>query len=118
MKESKLIPAPIDNKNIMEDWIEDVFDEQSALIHKGRFIGFVNGLPFYCRPRHPQSNYLEWFLINGGMGEDADAKRNAIAELKRRLQSIDKDNEENRLEVHYYDVALLGLYQSFYFVQD
>ena len=30
-KEKELIPAPIDNKNVTTDWIEDVFDHQSCL---------------------------------------------------------------------------------------
>ena len=45
-KEKELIPAPIDNKNVTTDWIEDVFDNQSCIWgKKNSAVGYINEEP-------------------------------------------------------------------------
>lgn len=48
---SKLIPAPIDGKNVMTDWIEEIFDEHSCIVggKQGEIrMGFVDNRPVTC----------------------------------------------------------------------
>jgi hypothetical protein len=115
METSKLIPAPIDNKNIMEDWIEEIFDEQSALCSKHEYIGFIGGLGFTCRI---EGNNLRWLLIHGGYFANETERHNALDTLYKRLKEIDKDNEESGIRTEYYRIGLIGLSQSFYFVDE
>ena len=45
-KEKELIPAPIDNKNVTTDWIEDVFDNQSCIWGENKSaVGYINEEP-------------------------------------------------------------------------
>jgi len=60
--EKKLIPAPIDEKNVTSDWIEEMFDEQSALCGKQKYIGFMAGATMQASWYR---NVLKWEVLDG-----------------------------------------------------
>jgi hypothetical protein len=99
----------------MEDWIEEVFDDQSALCGKHGYIGFIGGLGFVCYIR---GNKLQWMLIHGGYYDNENDRNKALDILYNRLKEIDKDNEENGIRTEYYRIGLIGLSQTFYFVDE
>ena len=39
----KLVPAPLDGKNVTTDWIEELFDDQTVLYATGKRLGFIAG---------------------------------------------------------------------------
>lgn len=44
----KLMPAPIDDKNVMSDWLLDtLFDNEEYTFDKNEAMGFVGGYPTY-----------------------------------------------------------------------
>ena len=43
--EKGLIPAPIDNKNVTTDWIEEIFDFQTCVWNKKTAVGFIDNEP-------------------------------------------------------------------------
>lgn len=113
METRKLIPAPIDGKNITTDWIEEVFDYQSAVCNKSCYLGFVNDYPCKCVII---DNKLYWsFVITYTICTDADM-HNAMRELIKRLKEIDKDNDG--ITTDYYEMSRSQLVQSFYFVDE
>ena len=111
MDNKNLIPAPIDDKNITTDWIEEIFDDQSALRSKHGFMGFIAGVGVVC---YIKGNKLQWMLIHGGYYESEGDMRKALDTLYKRLQEKDKDNEEYDITTEYYRIGLIGLNQSFY----
>lgn len=111
MDYKNLIPAPIDDKNITTDWIEEIFDDQSALRSKHGFMGFIAGVGVVC---YIKGNKLQWMLIHGGYYESENDRRKALDTLYKRLQEKDKDNEEYDITTEYYRIGLIGLSQSFY----
>ena len=114
MDYKNLIPAPLDEKNIVTDWIEDVFDYQTAVSNNGIYLGFVDDIPMRC---DIMGNKAHWMIAFGGyVSLSEDARRSALNELKRRLQVIDQDNEDNGIVVDYNDIVLVGIIQSFYFI--
>ena len=116
METSKLIPAPIDNKNIMEDWIEEVFDGQCAAQNKGQCLGFIKGVPTKC---DIVGNTLHWSLIlSGKISPNYEEKHAALTELRTRLAAIDKGNEGYGISVRYTTNVAYTINQSFYFIQD
>lgn len=76
--EKKLIPAPIDNKNVMKDWIEEIFDGGNCIPNgNGMMTGFVNNDVCSC---WFINNLLFWeisreFQRNGGESYDILIKR-------------------------------------------
>lgn len=44
----KLLKAPIDDKNVMSDWLTDtLFDDQEYTFDKNEYLGFVAGYPTF-----------------------------------------------------------------------
>lgn len=115
METRRLIPAPVDDKNITTDWIEEVFDDQSALRSKHGFMGFIADVGVVC---YINGNKLQWMLIHGGYHDSENDRRKALDTLYKRLQEKDKDNEEYDITTEYYRIGLIGLSQSFYFVDE
>ena len=60
--EKNVIPAPLDDKNVMTDWIEEVFDFQSGLFHKNQCVGFVSGCAVLATWI---DNMLTWYFVSG-----------------------------------------------------
>ena len=113
MKANKEV-APIDEKNVCSDWIEDVFDEYTT-IHaekrgKNTFVGFVSDCVCICSYSFG-NNTLKWQIV---ADRKEDAER-AIKTLFNRLQDYDKEGEPLQTE---YTTEDNTLYQSFFFVED
>jgi len=62
MAKAKLIPAPLDEKNVTTDWIEELFDEQSALYSKNKRLGFMAGATMQASW---SGNVLKWKVLDG-----------------------------------------------------
>lgn len=111
MDYKNLIPAPIDGKNIMTDWIEEMFDFQCATSNGKIYLGFVQDLPIRC---DIIGNELWWrFLTPTAFYCEELAP--AMEELTKRLQTKDEADEEHRICVRYRksgDGTLL--WQTFY----
>lgn len=108
--EKKLIPAPIDNKNVTTDWIEEIFDNFGDCISSGnKFTGFVKDSVCCCEHIN---NHLFWHIPQN-FAKDAKASWD---ELIRRL----KEHDTPPLIVKY-DESMkdeLLLLQSFYWTND
>lgn len=108
--EKKLIPAPIDGKNVTTDWIEEIFDNCGDCVRNGnKFTGFVKGSVCCCQHL---SNNLFWH-INKDFAENA---KDSWDELIRRL----KEHDTPSLVVKY-DESMkddLLLLQRFFFCTD
>lgn len=48
MANERLIPAPLDNRNVTTDWIENLFDEYHAMKENNCYVGFYKGIPMVC----------------------------------------------------------------------
>jgi hypothetical protein len=68
-----LTPAPLDGKNVTTDWIEELFDEQSALYGKQRLVGFVSRATVLCSWTF---NSLKWKVLDGNADEAFALLRN------------------------------------------
>lgn len=82
-----LTPAPIDNKNVMEDWINDVFDNGDCTEDRKRIIGFIDHSPAMASWHN---NVLIWTFYEEGWLD----RQNSIKELKKRLAEIAQANPE------------------------
>ena len=81
----KLNPAPIDNKNVMEDWINDVFDNGDYTKDRKRIIGFIDHSPAMASWH---DNVLIWTFYEEGWLD----RQNSIEELRRRLAEKEDPN--------------------------
>lgn len=66
MEKTKLIPAPLDEKNVTTDWIEEMFDDQSALYGKNGMLGFVDGAAVLASW---SAHILMWKVLDGDSHE-------------------------------------------------
>ena len=107
---SKLVPAPLDNKNVTLDWWEDnMFDNGSYVCSENIYLGFITGVPVIatvsdnvvnlkCVPQ-PFScidlDKLDAFgnaVIKNMTGDECDLLTSMIPANK---QFIDDDREED-----------------------
>lgn len=87
-KEKKLIPAPIDNKNVTTDWIEEVFDYQTCIWGKRESaIGFIHDRPVVAEW---SENNLFWKFVE----EESIDGSDHLEELRKRLKVYDDANPE------------------------
>ncbi len=85
-KEKELIPAPIDNKNVVQDWIEEIFDYQTCIWgEKKSAIGYVHGQPVIAAW---YKNILLWKFTEEKEIENSDH----LAELRNRLNNAHDPN--------------------------
>lgn len=106
----RIIKAPIDEKNVTSDWIEEVFD-YSVMIDNV-CTGFIRDCLVTCKY---ESNNLYWEVetMFFNIGKDADA---AFTELKNRLETFD-DDDSLFVRTHIYERKKC-LVQQFFFRQD
>lgn len=102
------IPAPIDEKNVMSDWIQDVFDLSRAVESDNQMLGFVNGSPVYV---YWHDNKLLWQTIGDF---DTDYK-SIISEIKQRLSEFEDPDSELYSETYTFKHSIV---QMFYFKED
>ncbi len=69
----KLIPAPLDEKNVTTDWIEELFDDQNAIHGRHKMLGFMNSAVMLVTWH---DNVLTWKVIDG----DANAAIKCLTE--------------------------------------
>ena len=109
-KEKSLIPAPIDGKSILTDWIEEVFDNCGDCVRCGnKFAGFVKGSVCCCQY---MNNHLFWHI-------DKDFAKNAKEswdELIRRLKEKDSPDLVVKYDESMKDELLL--LQNFYWTEE
>lgn len=105
---NKIIAAPIDEKNVSTDWIEDVFDGQRCVQNDNGMVGFIDGCPTYVFWR---SNLLFW-ILKEDFPSDLGKTMN---ELKHRLSEFE-DPDTNLFST--ISVARNELSQRFYFKED
>lgn len=85
---TELIPAPIDDKNVMEDWINDVFDNGDCTEDRKRIIGFIDHSPAMASWH---DNVLIWTFYEVAWVD----RQNSIKELRRRL--AEKEDPKSNL---------------------
>jgi len=75
----KLMKAPIDDKNVMSDWLTDaLFDNEEYTFNKNEYLGFVSGFPTFMSYR---DNVVEMrFLKLPKSADDRCAWRGTIIE--------------------------------------
>ena len=81
---TKLIPAPIDNKNVTQDWIEEIFDDGNCTWSGNKCVGFVKGSICGCVF---SGNIVAWKIID----EFTWYAQPSFDELERRLREHDAD---------------------------
>ena len=106
--EMKMIPAPIDEKNVTSDWIEDVFDGSNCVCNDNTLLGFIKDCPVIAAY---YNNVIVWKFIN----ESSEKTFDGLLELKKRLDEYDKENHEL---VTVAKVIGSILIQRFYFTND
>lgn len=82
MKQKRLLPAPLDDKNVTTDWIEGMFDSGSALYGSHKAIGFIAGAAVQASW---SGNALKWKVLDGDRYE-------AIKRLRERYWKRYPDN--------------------------
>lgn len=108
MDYKNLIPAPIDDKNIMTDWIEEIFDFDCAASNGETYLGFVEGKPIRCDIIGYQ---LWWRFLDNSASDCAPA----MHELIERLKDKDEADEKHRIYTEYQrSDSGTALWQSFY----
>lgn len=103
----KLIPAPIDEKNVTSDWIEEIFDDNNYT-YDGRnmYVGFVMGSVCCCMYH---KNRIFWQIVQ----DFAKKALESYNELLRRLREHDEPPIVVKYDTSLYDRLLL--LQQFYF---
>lgn len=86
MAKEKLIPAPLDEKNVTTDWIEELFDDQSALYGKDKMLGFMNGAAVQASW---SGNLLRWSVLCAKHADSIEA----IKKLRERYWERYPENE-------------------------
>ncbi len=109
---NNLIPAPIDGKNIITDWIEAIFDGQCCCQNNCTYIGFIKGMPIKA---DINDNQIYWSLLRSYVCSKSPSKvevHDMITERDKRLRYLD-DNK--RIHVTYrYMHGGTTLVQSFF----
>lgn len=114
MNEENLIEAPIDEKNVSSDWIEEVFD---CVWRGGRqantYTGFIGHCLVSCKY---SGNKLHWQVESQffNVGEDI---LGAYNELRRRLTVRDQEDQNLVVKNYYYDKEFV-IAQHFFFKED
>ena len=108
----RLIPAPIDEKNITSDWIEDIFDN-CCFGGKGNniYVGFIKDCVVLCEYH---GNVINW-KVESECFNGKDERENAFNELKKRLVDIDEETPDIVVKYSPFDKDVTCLTQSFFF---
>lgn len=112
METKTLILAPIDEKNITSDWIEDIFDTYCFGGRKDNIcVGFVNDCVVICSYF---GNCIDWKVESEHFNYSAPARTSAFSELKTRLKAIEEENPDVVVKSSVCNETLC-ITQSFYF---
>lgn len=107
----KLIPAPLDEKNVTTDWIDDIFDDSNCTCNGSTYTGFINDSVCSCLVGR---NTIIW-KIDKDYAKDALGSYN---ELQKRLKVLDGENPGLvvRYDTSMQEQLLLG--QRFYWAEE
>ena len=107
----KLTPAPLDEKNVTTDWIDDIFDDSSCTCNGSTYTGFVKDSVCSCLVG---SNTIIW-KIDKDYAKDA---MQSYKELQERLKVLDGENPGLvvRYDTSMQEQLLLG--QRFYWADE
>lgn len=100
MDNNNLIPAPIDDKNITTDWIEEIFDGQCCCQNNGTYIGFIKGLPIKADIK---DNQIYWSRLSSHICFESTSEeevKGMITERNKRLKYLD-DNKRIHVDYRY-----------------
>ena len=106
MKRQDFEPAPIDNKNILTDWIEFVFDGYNMICGGKKdniYMGFVDNIPCIGKIYY---NTIEWKLV---------CDKPIYHKLEVVLNSFENDEDGVFSDI---EVTEDGILQSFYFTEE
>lgn len=108
----RLIPAPIDEKNIMSDWIEEIFDNCCFGGKKDNiYVGFICDCVVLCEYNN---NVINWKVESEFFNKE-EARKSAFNELRKRLETIDKESFDIVVKYSPFDKDVTCLTQSFFF---
>ncbi len=104
--ETKKIPAFIDDKDVMTDWIEEIFDHWDCTYSSCQLVGFVNDVPTYA---HWNGNTITW----KPMCYDNETTKETLDIIKKKLLEYETDTDELYSEIYIFNNA--SIIQKFYF---
>ena len=109
MRTDNLIPAPVDDKNVSTDWIEDIFDDCAGVLLYHTYVGVIAERLVTVQW---DSNTITWQVIpNDGLNFG-----DAYFLLNERLTKYDNDDE--RLLVEYDRSRPATIIQRFYWKEE
>lgn len=107
---TKLIPAPIDEKNVTSDWIEDVFDD--CVRNGDKFVGFIGECVVMCECRN---YYIDWKVEQECFNRQTSKRMETFTELKKRLKNMDEEDQNIVVKYLPFGEGVTALTQQFYF---
>ena len=108
----RLIPAPIDEKNITSDWIEDIFDNCCYGGKKNNiYVGFIRDCVILCEYHN---NIINW-KVESECFNGKSAREDAFNELRKRLEILDKENDGLVVKYSPFSEGVLCIEQRFFF---
>lgn len=110
MKNKKLIPAPVDDKNILTDWIDGVFDEKPECCGR-TYTGIANGIETQAKI---YQNQVRWKRLTTSNPVLLDMLRTRIEEL------LSVNGDDIVIEYEYLTMrnSQTTLIQSFWFTEE
>jgi hypothetical protein len=110
--EKKIIPAPIDGKNVGTDWMDAVFDSADVVEHRRMMLGFIWNCVVYAEWH---DNTITWRVMQDiGQGDSIGAYHI----LNERLKEMESDEQNIFSRIQHGELGKLELVQSFYFKED
>lgn len=109
--EKKLIPAPIDKKNVTTDWMESVFDSADIVRDGHKMVGFINHCVVIASW---ENNVITWEVLPQLLTNYCYA----TLVLEQRLKEFETDEQNVYSEIETIGNGGWGFVQSFYFQED
>lgn len=111
MNEQKLIPAPLDEKNVTTDWISDIFDGYGDYVecqNRNCGVGFVNDCPVFVSWH---DNVLTWRIVENNINN----YEQTVDVIKKRLKEYEVDDPDIGIFSTIESYGSSAIRQKFYF---